>query len=995
MTDKFLGQIADYFTTSGRIDSLSEYTFIFPNKRSALFLKRYIQERAHGKNVLMPRFSTFRRFATRMTGVSEPQRFEALFILYNSYLEAIAQLTPERESPVQDFDKFIFWGDMIMNDFDTIDMSLADAEKLYSNLKALHDISADYLTEEQKEIIENIWGVNNLSAHIDRFWKHMGKDGDKDCVRNKFLTLWDLLYLIYNIFSRRLSEQGYATGGMLMRKTLQLIKDQNIPPSMRGKFVFVGLSELSTAELAIIEQLNKQGRAMFFWDMEGPLFQTMTAGDRGANRAVKLINTLKKKYPMPADFHIVEVDSVPEIEIIGIPSAVGQAKGAAAVVGKWLKQGEITKANAIGTAVIVPDPSLLMPLMLGLPSDIPGLNVTMGLPYSSTTFATLFGSVISMQRRARRRRDGAVAYFYQDVLEVLIHPHMRLLAGAAGDELRLRIFEAHMFNIDAAEIINALPNLSYIFTPLSDTDDLKQTHDYVTSLLSGLEEGLREIGAKGETFEIEILRLFREETSHLKDLIAKYHITMQESTFLSLFESIFNAKVLNVEGTPLEGVQVMGVLETRSLDFDNIIYMSMNERSFPRRDYVRTMIPNNLRRGYGLPPIELSEHFYAYNFLRSLSRAQRAVLFYDTRPPRSGQGEISRYLTKLKYFYGDSVCEHQVDFRSLENSHVSIEIEKDEHVRQQLESFLQKNGRNLSASALKTYKHCGLAFYLKNVNGIADDDEPIEYINAATQGDIFHKSAKRLYDKYRGRFFNAPLLLEMSRDEELTKIVSSEVAHVLGIDKEDIQDEDLSFEGIIIRNETAVQLRSMLIAESEQYCRKDDGFTYRFGEFDVTPAEYGQWEVAPGLKVNFRMQIDRIDEIDGETLRFVDYKSGHDESSADTIDILFGDNYKKDAIFQLLTYAEAYHDLVDSSKKIMPAIHVLRDIVHNGKIKPISINRNQVEPFPALSNEFRPKLSGMIKEIFDPSVPFRQNEDDSKCGYCQFAGICGRIKPEK
>lgn len=988
MSRKFLSQIADYYTAPERIGSLGEMTFVFPNKRSALFLKRYIQNRVNEGNILMPRFSTFRRFATKIVGVGEPSRFEALFMLYNSYVEALTENNRERKDSVRDFDKFIFWGDMILSDFDAIDLALADASKLYANLKSLREITADYLTEEQKAVIESIWGANNLSMHIDRFWKHVShEDGATSPAATKFLTLWDVLYRIYEIFSAKLAKAGLATGGSLMRRALDIVKDpEKCRNRVRGRVVFVGLSELSTAELAIMDRLDRQGKADFFWDLSGPLFHSPDGRLVGGNSAVRFVSRLKKKYPMPADFEEDVIDSFPAIEMVGVPSSVGQAKSAAAEIARMMERKEITAENSMETAIVLPDPSQLMSLMLGLPSDVPALNVSIGLPFVSTTFVTLFGSVLSLQRRSRTRRTGERTFFYQDVLEVLSHPHVRLIAGADADRMRHHIIHDRLFNIDAAALREALPSVGFVFADVDTADSIDTAHNFVQSLVDGLWRELMKVDPDGRSFELDVLKAVGRDFAKLKDLIGRYGIEMQESTYMSLFESILRSKVINIEGTPLEGVQIMGVLETRAIDFENIVYLSMNERLFPKRDYVRTMIPNNLRRGYGLPPIELSEQFYAYNFLRSLSRVRRAVFFYDSRAAANRSGEVSRYLTRLKYLYPDRVKEIHTRMESIDDAREPIVVEKTPEVMAQLKSYLTPGGKNLSASTLKTFRHCGLQFYLRYVSGLGEKEEPLEYLDAAAQGNIFHRSAQRIFDKYAGRLFTADVLERMAADADISKIVGEEVARELKISGDVPADSDLSFEALLIRNEIGVQLREMLLAESKAYGA--EGFEYVAGEYDVTSKEKGQWEIVPGLRVNFRMKIDRIDRIDADTLRFIDYKTGSDDCVAADMPSLFNN---KDAMFQLCTYCEAYHDMVSPDVNILPAIHKLRDIVKNGELKPLRLYGKEMLPYPSWSAEFRPMLEDLVQQIFDPEQPFVQaEENDGECKNCHFAPVCGR-----
>lgn len=990
---KFLEQIADYYTDPARLGNLADITFVFPNKRSAMFLKRYIQQRVVGGNVLMPRFSTFSRLASRIVRVAEASHFEKLFLLYSAYRQVLGEQTPDRREQAKDFDRFIFWGDMILGDFDEIDKSLADPAKLYSNLEALHSITSDYLTDEQKDIIRRIWGDTNLTGHIERFWFHTSPGEDASPLTRKFISLWQILARIYDVFRDKLRAAHLTTSGMQMREAMKIIKDTSLADLARRRYVFVGLAELSNAEIAIMDRLKLAGAADFFWDISSPLFNDSDGRANADNRALRAIAALAKQYPMPSDFTLSLPEKPGNIRIIGVASGVAQAKCVGNIIRRIKNDEDFISSGGINTAIVLPDPGKLMPLMLSLPDNLPAVNITMGLPYSSTTFATLFRAIIAMQRRSRRRRGGVRTYFFQDVLEVLVHPHLQLLTPDKANSVRQYIYDRRLFNIDAEKLSKEFDELAFIFAPIMNRDSLDDTYEYITGLLRGMRKALERHSGFKSSFELDILSYFDREIAELKRLIDKYGIEMQETTFLSMFERILQSKTINVEGTPLCGLQVMGVLETRSLDFDNIIFLSMNERTFPRRDYVRTMIPNNLRRGYGLPPIEQSESFYAYHFFRAIGRASNVTLLYDSRPPGKSSGEMSRYLSQLLYVRnGYNVSHHIIDIKGRRPSARSISVSKTPEVLRQLDRFKTPGGPKISATALKTYMKCPLCFYLRFVNGLQDDDDPVDYLDAGKLGDIFHKTAKRLFDQYKGSVMSPAIIDKMLHDGRMEKILIEELADYTGLDPKRTVLEDLSYEAILIKSQIEIQLRSMLDAEARLYCN-GESYVYLEGEKDVVDK---QWEIYPGLKVNFRMQIDRIDRIAPDTLRFIDYKTGSDKAAVgETIENLFCGKHERDAVFQLLVYSEAYHDLVDPNVKILPVLHIIKEIVKTGIISPITYNKRPLEPFPAVTDEFRPLLNELFSKIFDDTTPFGQCDDAAKCKYCPFLSMCGRNLPDE
>lgn len=268
---KFLEQIADYYTNPVRLPMLQDITFVFPNKRSAMFLKLYIQQRLRSGYSLMPRFTTFARLASDTVRMPEASHNELLFMLYRTYISVIKATDPDRKEQIREFDRFIFWGDMILSDFDEIDRSLADPAKLYSNLRAIHEITADYLTDEQKDLIRRIWGETNLTEHVDTFWLHTAPPGSESELTRKFISLWQILADIYKEFRTKLRKAGLSTPGMIMRDALAMFKDMSPEEIRRRRYVFVGLSDLTNAEIAIMDRIARVGAADFFWDLASPV----------------------------------------------------------------------------------------------------------------------------------------------------------------------------------------------------------------------------------------------------------------------------------------------------------------------------------------------------------------------------------------------------------------------------------------------------------------------------------------------------------------------------------------------------------------------------------------------------------------------------------------------------------------------------------------------------------------------------------------------------
>ena len=986
MAEKFLEQIARYYTAPERIDSLAETLFIMPNKRSGMFLKHYIQKHAGEHPMFMPRFATFQHLASTMLRVPQADKNELLFMLYNAYLEEVTKAL-HQEKPTE-FDRFIFWGDMILSDFDMIDKSLADPVKLYANLSDLHDLQADYLTDEQKEVITHIWGPTAMTGENDSFWFPSGKALAKTDIVRKFVSLWEILGPIYLNLQHRLEAAGLSTAGSLIRKAAETLRD-NIPQSLkRRKFVFVGHSDLSTAELSIMDSLTKAGQAEFFWDTDLPLYSSADSDLPGGD-ALQIIRRLERTFPMPADFKPTTAHHTPQINVYGIPSAVGMAKCAAATIREVMKLNGDRLPNPIETSIVLPDASLLMPLLLALPDNLKTLNVTMSMPYADTTFATLLRSIIMLQSSVRRNSDGHAFYPYEQVMEILLHPHINLLFPSDIDLFRQKVIDAGKKMIDGHWLTDEIPQLDFIFQPIEDPDSLNDTCTYLDNLFSNLKSGLEKVSAgysSASASEIQAIDYFAAQIASLRALIDKYGVAMKEATFLHLFERILNARPINLEGTPLSGMQIMGVLETRCLDFDNIIYLSMNEKVFPRHDYVRTMIPNTLRRGYGLPTIQQSESFYSYYFFRSLSRARNITLFYDSRTPGSATGEMSRFLTRLLYLPGNArVNLFRTNLDNKTPQAESIIIEKTPAIRKQLSQYLAGGSRSLSASTLKNLFHCPLRFYLQNVNSMNYDDEPHDYLTAAQIGSIFHDTMQFLFRDYEGQLITPEILDFLATDTPLKKAFYESLAKHTDY-KPGASDDKMQYEHIVVRSAVLHQVRCVLEAEKKRIAQQE-AFTYIKGE-DAIPVK---WEVIPGrLAVNFLMIIDRIDRISANHYRFVDYKTGSDKTSiGENIDNVFKSS-RLAGILQLMIYAEAYHDTVNPNASIDISLMNIGDIVRTGNIEAVKFNRKQLPACPDFPPEFRQHFNTVLEDFFLGDSPIVQTDDTDNCQYCNFNNICNR-----
>jgi len=982
----FLRSVALFCTSQKEYDP-ADIIYVLPNKRSAMFMKMYVRETVEGV-AFMPRFLTMPRFTGLFADRPEAPARELLFILYTAYRRAMRKRG--REDGVREFDSFVFWGDMMLSDFDEIDRSKVNADDLFRNLRDIKTISANYLDEEQKDIIRRVWGESRLTAAVSDFWLH-APESSGDAVASRFVYLWEVMADVYHEYHVLLRERGVASPGGRYRAALERINALSADDFHGEHYVFVGFNDLSVTEMLMFNRLRELGVASFFWDTAPLRF----AGGREENAIAKPLRRLRelvRNFPMPEGYTVPVPESLPEITVTACPSNIGQAKALHPLLDSWVAAGLTDTDNPLNTAVVLPDQGLLMPALLSIPSEINKVNISMGLSYRSTTFATLFHSIISMQLRAREIK-GVTQFYFEDVNAVLAHPHIRLIASAEADRLSAVIAQEKKYNISASDIMTSAPGLISVFSPVRDLTSAADVAAYLLGLFGWLGDKLREHGTDEvkSGFEIAAIEYFSEEVRALASLVETYGVTMSERTFLHMFERIFSTRGLTVNGTPLAGLQVLGVLETRALDFDNVVILSMNERVFPRRQYSKTMIPGVLREGFGLPDFENLEWTYAYCFYRLIARARRVSLFYDSRTDGLGNGEISRYISQVRYLIPELPLEmRSLSYQADSQGRFSAELQKTDDVMRYLNEFKAGGTLRLSASALKTYKQCPMKFYLEYARRMRGSEEMVDYIASPEFGTLVHNVIQALFEGYRNEVITAATFdrwLDPANHEV------DDVARRLVIEQrypraDDISAVDPSAEARLAIDLVARIARANLESERDLYCAGGKSFVFIDNEYKVN----GPWQLTPSLAVNFYMSIDRFDKTAPDSYRFVDFKTGDDDTTAADVSGLFNrNNMDKDGIFQLFTYAEAYKCMVEPEAHIVPVLHPMRQLSAGYGLRLLKVKKTDVEDYDDFRDEFRPLLVALVSEIFDENVPIRQCERIDSCKFCNFQSLCGRI----
>lgn len=973
----FLQQVASAYIQN-ELTELSDYCFVFPNKRSGVFFRHYLSLEAKGQTFILPEIGTIAEVTSRFSALTEAPRLDQLFILYDEY----RRLSEE----VVDFDQFIFWGEMLLNDFNDVDLYLVDPHKLFVNLKRFREVSSNYLTEEQIEIINRYWGERFVHSSPDNFWNHLHHEAPTS-LESKFLKLWEVLDELFERFKRRLLDNGMATRGMFARNAVNYLSRSDEPLPYR-RYIFVGFNVLTFAEIKIFEKLRAKGMADFYWDMASPALKA--EGNRGGLFMKRNAECFPSLYDLTALYP--EQSAFPEIHITGVPSAFGQTKAAGMQLSEWVADGAIANpADAIDTAVVLPDESLFIPMIHAVPDSITALNVTMGFPLKSTSIASLMSSIVGLHLRASRSKD-EWSFFYEDIRTVVTHPLLQAIDPQACNDILRLMLDRRLYMVPSAKIAETAPGFAFIFTPVRDTNGITEVYTYFFKLLSGLRA--HTVGRADRKIENYFLDTYLVELENLRAACERWDISMRDRTFIELLQRTISSGSVRFTGEPLAGLQVMGVLETRALDFDKLIMLSMNEHIFPHKQYSRSFIPDSLRRSYGMATTELQESIFAYSFYRLISRASQVRLFYDARTLSGKNSEISRYIAQLLYLFPECHIDH--DLASLPDqcgSEEAIVIEKTPDIVAKMEDFKAGGRRTLSATAINDYINCPLSFYLKRICRLDLDEDVMDYMDSGTYGSILHEVAERLYKDLRGNHDEVKITAEildgfindkLRIDTIITELINERYNRYPKGDRTPLVGESLVL-GKVMKH----FLRLMFAKEKE------------IAPFDFIDGEHkveGTMRISDDLSINILQYIDRIDRIypsgrygDGlGLLRIVDYKTGSDKTDFKSVDDLFTPGReRRKAILQLMFYCNAYAGKIGHIGPIRPQIYAFKTLSTSG-LEPLRFKGDYFNDYRDFNDEFLERFRSTVSEMFNPEIPFTQAEDDHSCTFCGFKTICRR-----
>ena len=958
----FLKQVADHYMAAGDISSRC---FIFPNRRAQVFFKKYLGDAvaASGRPIQAPGMLTINDFFYQVSGTRASDRVTLLLELHECY-KAL------NKSP-EPLDEFIFWGDVILGDFDDVDKYLVSPERLFTNVKELKEIqdSFSYLTENQRLALES----------FARHFRHPSKEG-KEPVKERFLQIWNILLPLYKSFRERLSAKGLAYEGMAYRSLAQRLSDEPVADVLKAadgkpvEYVFVGLNALNGCERTVMRKMRNADLAEFCWDFSSPMLK-----DSRNNASLFMNRNLEEfgqAFPLDQDGL-----TVPDIEVITVPSSIGQAK----LLPSLLKDED--------HAVILPDESLLIPVLNSIPPHIKDINVTMGYPMKGSSLNDFLGLVAAMQMHLRQK-DGQWFFYHSQVWSIFASGLFKELAR--DDDKTLKIVAAvkkqAKYYIPKSEL-GGTALLDLIFNPVvkdpksPSKEQVKAIAEYQKGLIRGL------AGSMARKTDMAIEIEFAKKAYSAVNQLEENDLEVLPATYFRLMEQLFAPMAVPFSGEPLKGLQIMGPLETRALDFRHIVILSCNEGIFPRRSVSSSFIPPELRKGFGLPTYEYQDAIWAYYFYRMIQRAETVTLVYDSRTEGLKSGEESRFIKQLEYHYN----------LPLKRSFVKAEAKVGEfanEIPKTVEHINALRNCSLSASSIKSYLDCPAKFYFSKIERLKDEDEVAEDLDAGKLGEVYHSTMQALYmgegamdpsydiaDKRLNATFPGALK-DISKDyidswlarkDDIRRRVRSLI--MTQLHAMEVTGRNLVFENVIVQ----YVLKTL---------RRDKELMEKLGtdSFRILGLEKKFSTTIDGFR--FEGFIDRMDSFLPGEVRVIDYKTGKvlpmdenitPETAGQVAATVFGEINKdrpKIALQMFIYDIMVLDDPEFNGKTIINSVYQPSRFFYEGV-------RN-VPLYDDFKDDMTQRLRGLLADMADVSKPWTRTTQVDTCAFCDFKLICGR-----
>lgn len=954
--ETFLKQVAHdlYNKTEG---NFTKVAIVFPNKRASLFFNEYLAQESD-RPIWSPTYVSISELFRQSSDLSIADPIKLVCDLYKVFQKA----TGSKET----LDDFYFWGEMLIADFDDADKNMADTHALFSNLKDLNELmdNYDFLEEGQKEALSQFFHNFSINQVTE--------------LKQRFISMWNVLGDIYAEYKALLESQSIAYEGMLYRQVIEQLDVEALP---YNKYIFVGFNVLNKVEHTLFKKLNEAGKAMFYWDYD-TFYLNKTPHEAG-----EFIRRNLRDFPseLPASF-FDNLNQPKEVTFIESPTENGQVR----YLPQWIRENLTSQEKE--TAVVLCNEALLQPVLHALPDNVKHINITMGFPLSQTPAYSFVNALMELHTSGYNPNNGR--YLFAEVISVLKHPYTRQLSPEA-EKLEQTLTRDNRFYPLPSELKQDNV-LELLFTPRRNNLDL----------CSMLSEALKEVAviyqqqaaSHSDAFD----QLYRESLFKTYTLVNRFHtlieskeLNVQAGTFQRLLTRVMSSSSIPFHGEPAIGMQVMGVLETRNLDFRHLIMLSVNEGQLPKAGGDSSFIPYNLRKAFGMTTIDHKIAVYAYYFYRLMQRAEKVTLVYNTATDGINRGELSRFMLQFLIEWGYPVLRKQLEAAQSPQDSTPIIIEKTPDIMERMKSVfdIRNNPKALiSPSALNCYLDCPLKFYYKYVALLSAPDEVTADIDSAKFGSIFHYAAEHIYKDLtaHGKLISKENLETLLKDEVRLQTYVDNGFKELFFNLP--PNEQPEYNGIQLINS------AVIVKYIQQLLRND----LRYAPFTFIGSEQRIFENIEICTSTGDIQsriggiIDRIDS-KGESLRIVDYKTGGDADTPANVQSLFiPDKKRSNYVFQTFLYASIVCKKLrekNDSRLLAPALLYIHRAASEKYSPVIQMGeprkpKEPVDNFAQYEGDFRENLKTLLEDIFNPDISFTQTEIEDKCAYCDFRALC-------
>ncbi len=909
MMQSFIEEVVQELLDNGT--NLTDTIFVLPSKRAGTFLKNTISKNIH-QTIFAPEIYSIESFIELISGLEYASSTEQLFTLYKSYLQT------STEKDKDSFLSFSKWGQTVLQDFNEIDRYLIDTKAIFSHLSAIQELNTHFQEEPTQMIADYVKFWNNLEALYHSFNQHLLK--------------------------KNLASQGYAY------RTANTAVTAYVEQNLDKKFVFIGFNALNKAEENILQYILEHATAAIYWDIDHYFL------DDTLHDASLFIRQHKKNwnYFKTHSFNGISANfnSKKNIQLIGVPKNVSQAK----YVGNLLEKIQETQPLLLKeTAIVLGDENLLNPILNAIPEKIARINITMGYPIHKTPIAVLFNLYFEVW--LTKEPNG---WFYQQLLNLLAHPYLQIYyqtektnnASVIANKIKARnwIFVQTEQIEKAAPGVKELTNILFEDTALTPKSFIKKSLQLINVLKQKFQES-------GNNLGLEYLFRFHTLFNQLELMVNEHAFITDIKSLQSLYKELIGTETLDFQGEPLQGTQIMGMLESRNLDFETVIITSVNEGILPSGKSNNSFIPFDLKKIYGLPTYKEKDAVYTYHFYRLLQRAKNVYLIYNTEPNVLEGNEKSRLLTQL--LTDDTISQNIKEITgsaAVSSPTVPVErIEKSKVLMTQLKALSEKG---FSPTSLSNYVRNPIDFYKKSILRINDLNEVEESLAANTFGTIVHDTLEDLYQPFVGEFLKKEAL------EALLPKIEGTVKHNFAKTYAD---------GDITRGKNLIAY-TVILRYIENFIKLELK-EIKHQKIKIVSLEQMlnvELEI-PGIPHEIRLKgkLDRVDEVDGVT-RIIDYKTGKVEARnvkiTDWNDVI--ENYDKSKAFQLLCYAI----MIDTMKPIetIKAGIISFKNLNSGTLYFSESKTEEIHKSTLL--EFKSVLDTLVQEIFNPEIPFLEKE---------------------